>query len=44
MTDIGDCDNQAESVRMRLCVDGIVKVARVLAINGDKRQTAKVFA
>ena len=44
VTDVGDGNDQAKSVRMRLRIDGIVEVPCVLAIDRDERQLPEVLA
>ena len=41
---VRDRDDEAEALRMRLGVDRVVEVARILAIDGDERQVAQVDA
>ena len=44
MAHVGDRDHQPEPGGVRLGVDGVVEVARVLAVDRDQRQRAQVLA
>jgi hypothetical protein len=44
VADVGDGDDQAEAAGVRLGKDGVVEVARVLAVDRDERQRAQVLA
>ena len=42
MADIGDRDDQAETLRRRFGVDRVVEIARIGAVDGDERQGPQV--
>ena len=44
VADVGDRDDQAEARRVRLGVDRVVEIARILAVDGHQRQRAQVDA
>src|SRR5438309_10873143 len=44
MADVCDRNNQAVAARVWFCIDRIVEISRILAVDGHERKISEIFA